>query len=171
MSTIADQQKSTIDDDVVLVDDDAISFLTEDHAAVQQLFEDYESMVDARAHASEREDVAQLICALLTVHATLEEEIFYPAARELLRDGALVDEALAEHTEATLLIDRIEGTSPLDDDYDDLVLQLAHVVRQHVKDEEDILFVHVVRAGLDTQEVGRRLADRQEELMCDIYPE
>ena len=60
---------------------------------MSRCFKEYQKLVKRKAGANERESLAQHICALLTVHATIEEEIFYPAARVVLDDEALMDEA------------------------------------------------------------------------------
>ena len=56
--------------------------LTRDHAEVRRLFKQYERMAKAEADAGQRKAAAEQICLLLTVHATIEEEVFYPASRE-----------------------------------------------------------------------------------------
>src|SRR4029450_9229372 len=74
-------------------DNEAIAQLTADHARVKKLFGQYNRLVDSEAESSERQELALMICAELTAHATAEEEIFYPAAREALDDAGRVDEA------------------------------------------------------------------------------
>lgn len=73
---------------------DAITLLKADHAEVKKCFKAYEKLVKADAEGSERQVMAEQICMLLSVHAQIEEEIFYPAAREVLGEEVdLVDEA------------------------------------------------------------------------------
>ena len=87
---------------------DAISLLTNDHKEVKQLFKTYEKLVDDEADEEQRAMLAVQICTMLTVHATIEEEIFYPAARKALReDEDLLDEAQVEHASAKDLIAQI----------------------------------------------------------------
>src|SRR4029453_4709286 len=76
--------------------------------------------------------LAQHICAALTVHAQIEEEIFYPAAREALGDDGkdLLDEAKVEHTSLKELIGHIEGSSPEDDLFDAHVKVLGEYVAE-----------------------------------------
>ncbi len=159
------------DDDQDPVEDDAIELLTDDHDTVKQLFDDYDCLVDSQAGANEREAVARHICTLLTVHATIEEEIFYPAASEVLDHPELVDEALDEHAQAKQLIAEIEATSAEGAGYDDLVRKLSDAIHQHVKEEEEVLFVRAISAGLDAEDIGRRLSDRREELLADLEME
>ena len=94
-------------------DNEAIAQLTEDHARVKEMFEQYDALAEAEAwDESERQELATMICAELTAHATAEEEIFYPAAREVLDDGDLIDEAEVEHASAKDLIAQIPGFQP-----------------------------------------------------------
>lgn len=81
---------------------DAIDLLTQDHADVKALFEQYEGLSN-RAHASKKK-VVHKICLELTKHATAEEEIFYPAVRQSIGEEDLVDEAIVEHAFAKDLI-------------------------------------------------------------------
>src|SRR3954447_12520066 len=75
---------------------DACTLLDTDHQKVERLFAEYQ----AAHNASKKSQLAQEICMELTVHATIEEEIFYPAFRAATRDDKLVEEAQEEHQEA-----------------------------------------------------------------------
>jgi hemerythrin superfamily protein len=141
--------------------------LKQDHREVDTLVKQFE-----KARAGSRERIARRICAALTVHAQIEEEIFYPAARELLRssDEELVDEAAVEHASVKELIGQIESSSEGDDLYDAKVTVLGEYVQHHVKEEERELFPKVRKAGLNTREIGARLAARKAELEGDSVP-
>ena len=76
---------------------DAVQLLTSDHEEVKALFKEYQGLVDQEKGDEEKEALARQICLMLTVHATTEEEIFYPAARQALEDEDLLDEAEVEH--------------------------------------------------------------------------
>ena len=98
---------------------DAIELLTTDHKEVKTLFKQYDQLVESDGSEDEKQALAEQICQMLTVHATIEEELFYPAAREALgEDADLVDEADIEHASAKELIAQIEGSSPEDDHFD-----------------------------------------------------
>ena len=144
---------------------DAIELLTGDHKAVKALFKQYDKLVDSDGAADERQALAAQICQELTVHATIEEELFYPAAREVLgEDEELVDEADIEHATAKELIAQIEGSSPDDDHFDARVKVLGEYIDHHVREEEGQLFPKVKKAKLDTETLGLALASRKEEL-------
>ena len=84
---------------------DAIKLLKDDHAEVKKWFKQYESLEDD----GEKQALADQICLALTVHAQIEEEIFYPAAREAIDDDDLLDEAEVEHASAKQLIAEIQS--------------------------------------------------------------
>jgi hemerythrin superfamily protein len=145
---------------------DAIALLTADHAEVKKCFDQYEDLVDEQASAARRRALATEICTMLTVHAAIEEELFYPAARQVLgEDVDLVDEADVEHESAKALIAQIEAGEPKDDHYDARVRVLGEYIAHHVKEEQNELFPKAKKAGLDTRELGAALAARKEALM------
>jgi len=152
---------------------DAIALLKADHAEVKSCFKAYQKLADQAADSAQRQPLAEQICMLLTVHATIEEEIFYPAAREVLEedDLAMVDEADIEHASAKDLIAQIRATSPDDDYYDAKVKVLGEYIDHHVKEEQDSLFPAVKKAGMDTKAIGERLFARKDELMAEIGEE
>lgn len=159
-----------------LAEKDACDLLDADHVAVKHLFVEYARQAfggaagtgvgseAAAAMPDERLALAQKICAELTVHATIEEEIFYPALRAEIDEPALLDEAEAEHQEAKDLIARIEALPAADAAMDDLVAQLARAIEHHVKEERDQLFPKARAAKLDLDALGARLRQRQQEL-------
>ena len=151
---------------------DAIDMLMNDHKAVKALFKQYDKLAEADGDADEKQAIAQQICDLLTVHATVEEELFYPAAREVLGDDEdLVDEADVEHSTAKDLIAQLEGSSPGDALYDAKVKVLGEYIDHHVKEEEGEMFPKVKKAKLDTQSLGAEMAARKDELRAELTAE
>jgi len=144
---------------------EAIAQLTADHARVKKMFKQYEKLAKAEADDSERQELAAMICQELTAHATAEEEIFYPAARESIGEADLVDEAEVEHASAKDLIAQIESSSPSDEQYDAKVKVLGEYVNHHVEEEEGEMFPKVRRAKLDTVALGEQIAARKAEIM------
>jgi iron-sulfur cluster repair protein YtfE (RIC family) len=142
---------------------DACDLLDADHIAVKHLFVEYaRQAMAAPAEPGDRTMLAQRICQELTVHAQIEEEIFYPALREATGADALLDAAEAEHRQAKDLIARIQALSKADRAMDDLVSELARVIEQHVKEERDDLFPKARASGLDLQALGAKLKERQD---------
>jgi len=144
---------------------DAIALLTNDHQEVKDLFERYEDLAQADSNDEEKKNLAEEICTMLTVHATIEEEIFYPAARDAIDDESLLNEAEVEHQSAKDLIAQIQASDPSDALYDAQVKVLGEYVNHHVEEEEGELFPRVKEADLDLDELGAEMGARQEELL------
>lgn len=143
---------------------DAIALLKQDHRTVEALLAEFED-----ADEEQQSSVAERICNMLTVHAQIEEEILYPAAKEALsedeEEAELVNEAEVEHTSTKELIAKIEAMTPDDENFKATVKVLGEYVKHHVKEEESELLPAVKRAGIDLKELGARLADRKFALM------
>lgn len=151
---------------------DAIELLTTDHKEVKALFKQYDKLVESAGSEAEKQALAEQICQMLTVHATIEEELFYPAAREALgEDEDLVDEADIEHASAKDLIAQIEGSSPDDDHFDARVKVLGEYIDHHVKEEESEMFPKAKKGGLDVAALGAELSARKLELIAALNEE
>lgn len=143
---------------------DAIDLLDADHLSVHALFESYRELVRTRAGALQRRALAEEICMELTIHARLEEELFYPAVRECLRDDDLLDESEEQHGSQREFIAQILAGSPEDELYDARVAVLAEYVERHVRQEREQVFNRVLASRLDLQSLARSLTIRKEEL-------
>jgi len=146
---------------------DATKLLAADHKEVDALFKQYKKLAKAEADATERQELAQEICMMLTVHATIEEEIFYPAAREAEVDSDLLDEAEVEHASAKELIAQIESMSPDEELYDAKVTVLGEYINHHVEEEEGELFPKCRKSEMDLEALGEELTMRKEALMAE----
>lgn len=136
----------------------AITMLTEDHANVRKMFKQFEKMKDEAEDAEKSELVTQ-ICTELKLHTQLEEECFYPAAREALEEEALLDEAEVEHASAKELIAQLEKMTPGDALYDAKVTVLGEYVEHHVKEEEKEMFPKIRKAKLDLEELAEQMSE------------
>ena len=146
--------------------DDAIALLTADHDKVRKLFKSFESLTEAKV--DKKVELVAEICAELTVHATIEEEIFYPAAREALEEQDLLDEAQVEHASAKELIAQLQDMKPGDEFYDAKVTVLGEYIEHHVKEEQEEMFPKIKKAKLDLQGLGAQMGARKEELMAEL---
>lgn len=146
---------------------DAVDLLDADHIAVKKLFTAYSKLCDSDAPADERRDLAAQICKELTVHAQIEEEIFYPEVREAIDGEALLDEAEVEHATAKDLISQISEMSPDDDLYDARVAVLGEYIDHHVKEEREEIFVKARKSRLDLVAMADELSQRKMELLED----
>jgi len=147
---------------------DAIAMLKQDHRKVAQLFKQFETLGDADDAVEEKASIVKQICTELKVHAQLEEEIFYPAAREAIDEEDLIDDAEAEHADAKELITQLESLQPDDDDYDEKVKLLNEEIDHHVDEEEGEIFPKVAEARVDTKILGQRMKKRKAELMSEM---
>jgi Hemerythrin HHE cation binding domain len=145
---------------------DAIALLKADHRKVEQLFDKFEKARDL----ARKQALAQEICAELTIHATIEEEIFYPACQETV-EVDLAHEAYVEHDGAKVLIAEIAQGSPEDEFYDAKVMVLSEMIKHHVKEEEkpgDGFFAQARKGGVDIEGLAEALQARKEQLMKAI---
>jgi hemerythrin superfamily protein len=124
---------------------DAITLLKNDHHAVEELFRRFEKAGD-RAHVEKRQIVDRII-EELSVHASIEEQLFYPVARATVpetEDIAL--ESLEEHHIVKWLLSELDGMDPAEERFDAKVTVLMENVRHHVKEEENDFFPKVRHA-------------------------
>lgn len=141
---------------------DAIKLLKDDHKEVKTYFKQYESLEDD----AEKQALADKICTALTVHAQIEEEIYYPATREAIDDDDLLDEAEVEHASAKQLIAEIQSMKAGDRLFDAKVTVLGEYIDHHVEEEEGEMFPESRDSDLDLKELGAKLAARKAELMA-----
>ena len=150
---------------------DACDLLDADHRAVKKLFVAYDELSSSQSKSAlaKKASLAREICNELTVHATIEEEIFYPPVRAAIKDDALLDEAEVEHASCKALIGEIEAGNPADPMFDAKVKVLGEYIDHHVKEERDEMFPKA-RASrkLDLVALRDALEARKEELMADM---
>jgi len=141
---------------------DAIALLRADHKRVGELFAAYEGTRSVR----KKRDLIVQICGELTVHAQVEEEIFYPAFEAALKDKELVPEATVEHATLKALISQIQVVEPGDEMFEARVTVLAEYVKHHVKEEQNEMFPKAKASRLDMAALGSQLAARKQELLA-----
>jgi hemerythrin superfamily protein len=143
----------------------ALELLSADHRKVEKLFQQYEQ--EKEGDDSRRQEICERICNELTVHAQVEEEIFYPWVRENGDDEDMIEEALVEHESLKTLVSQIEGAEP-DESYDAKVKVLSEYVKHHVKEEENEMFAAVRGKSEELDELGQEIASRKMELMEEL---
>jgi hemerythrin superfamily protein len=143
---------------------DAISLLKADHRQVEAWFEAFEKT----RSDSKKQDLASKICKALTVHTSIEEEIFYPAFLEATEDKDTHHEAEVEHAGAKNLISQIQKSSPEDDYFDAKVKVLSEMIKHHVNEEEQRggMFAEAKQSDMDLITLGEQLASRKKQLMA-----
>ncbi|MDB5884146.1 MAG: hypothetical protein JWR74_317 [Polaromonas sp.] len=146
---------------------DACDLLDADHKAVKAMFKEFETLSESRSRSTtKKRQLADQICKELTVHATIEEEIFYPAARKAIKDDSLMNEATVEHASAKELIAQIKGMDAGDAMFDAKVTVLGEYIDHHVKEERTEMFVKVRGTKLDLVGLAEQLLARKQELMA-----
>ena len=140
---------------------DAIGMLMQDHREVEEMFKKFEEMGDLAKVGKKR--IADQICEALTMHAMLEEEIFYPAVREAGKEFEdIIDEAVVEHASAKELISQILAEDTEEDLFDAKVKVLQEQIEHHVEEEEKEMFPKVRKAKLDLEALGAEMQARKE---------
>jgi len=142
---------------------DAIALLKADHKRVAALYEQYEG---TRSVAKKRALVAT-ICQELSIHAQVEEEIFYPAVKAALKDKELVPEATVEHATLKELIAQVKDKEPDGEMFDARIQVMSEYTKHHVKEEQTEMFPKAQKTRLDMKALGARIAARKEELMAN----
>ncbi len=144
---------------------DAITLLKQDHKTVEKLFKQFEK---AKQPAEQRK-IAGKVLEELSVHAAIEEMLFYPAVRERVpgtEDTVL--ESLEEHHVVKWTLSELEKMAPTDERFVAKVTVLIESVRHHVEEEEEEMFEEAKQAGLDLDALGERMAARRDELLGEI---
>ena len=139
---------------------DAVAMLRADHKKVSGLFAEF----DKARSATRKKTLVAAICAELSVHAQVEEEIFYPTVKAALKDRKLIPEALVEHATMKELIAQVDGVEPDGEMYDAKVKVLSEYVKHHVKEEHTEIFPKARKTRLDMHTLGARMAARKLEL-------
>ena len=141
---------------------EATAMLRADHKKVAGLFDAFEKTKSA----ARKKKIVSEICMELTVHATLEEEIFYPAVKAALKDHELVPEATVEHSSVKELIAQVKDVEPDGEMYDARVKVMGEFVKHHVKEEQTEMFPKAKKTKLDMIALGAQMAARKAELMA-----
>lgn len=143
----------------------ALELLKQDHREVEEWFDEYNEL---KEDDDRKRALVEKICLALKVHAQIEEEIFYPQAREATKDNDLIDEAAVEHATVKHLIGEIEGMEVYEELYDAKIRAPGEMVKHHIKEEEKELFPELVSAKKVLDAVGKEFAKRKEELMAEM---
>ncbi|MES2499950.1 MAG: hemerythrin domain-containing protein [Pseudomonadota bacterium] len=139
----------------------AISLLEADHQVVSVLFKKYEESIDK----SDKKDLVNKICKELTIHAQVEEDVFYPQFKQALNDTELVPEATVEHNTLKDLIAQVEGKEPDGEMFDAKIKVMSEYVQHHVKEEEGEMFPKAKKSKMDLEKIGMEIIARKAELL------
>jgi hemerythrin superfamily protein len=143
---------------------DAVALLTEDHKTVDKIFKEFETLKKKDGSDAKKAELVRGACTALTVHAQIEEDLFYPAMYEAIDAEDELDEAEVEHATIKSLVSQLEDMEPGDELYDATVTVLAEYVRHHVKEEEGEIFPKAKKSDLDLDALGEQLLERKRTL-------
>jgi iron-sulfur cluster repair protein YtfE (RIC family) len=146
---------------------DAIAILIEEHRAARALFQAFEDV--APDDTAARRGIVELACRKLEIHAILEQEVFYPAAREQLaaHDVHLIDDDAREHGAAAALIARLAAVAPGDPAYPAAFRRFGEQMTAHFRKEEREIFPRLENGALDLDAIGRDMQERREALSAE----
>jgi hemerythrin-like domain-containing protein len=148
---------------------DILKMLAEDHKKVKKMFDKFEKMKEEEDQDVEaKEMLVEMCCAELTVHAQLEEELFYPALRDAIDDMDLIDEAEVEHASAKQLIGELNSMQPDDELYDAKFTVLGEYVKHHIEEEEKEIFPKAKKADLDLEAMAEEARERKQEMREEL---
>lgn len=145
-----------------------IKSLTDDHKKVKKMFDEFMKLKEKGGSDEQKQLIVDTACAELTIHAQLEEELFYPAAREALDDLDMINEAEVEHTCAKQLISELSIMQSSDEMYDAKFIVLSEYVKHHIDEEEKEMFPKMKKANLDLSEMAEELEERRMELRDEL---
>ena len=140
---------------------DAIALLESDHHRVEELVREFKSLRDPQAKLH----LAQVICAELTLHAMVEEEIFYPAFAKATGDEQIVEHALKEHQEVKDLIARVLSAENVDGAIEAIWRHVEH----HVEEERRGMFAKAKASGMELATLGGRIQTRRAEVATTVH--
>jgi hypothetical protein len=146
---------------------DAVDLLDADHIAVKKMFTEFRKLSEEDAPADERKALAEKICMELTVHAEIEEQIFYPAARDAINDDELLNEAEVEHASAKDLIAQITAMDAEEELFDAKVIVLGEYIDHHVEEERNEMFPKARKSDMDLKGMVAELKALKEELLAN----
>jgi len=134
-----------------------------DHSHVLVTFHQY----TATSKPSVKKALAETICDALEIHATLEEEVFYPVLRRLNPDEPVIQKSEPEHDEMRRMIAQLRDTKPTDERHDALLNELMRDVMHHVADEETVLLPEAERllSKERLEELGAAMTRRRLDLL------
>ena len=134
---------------------DAIALLEADHQRVETLFRSFQT-----ADPQAKLDLAQVICMELTLHAMLEEELFYPAFAQATGDQDVIDDAREDHQEVKELIAQV----PQGGNLEQLVTEIVQTTMEHVEEERREIFPKAKSSGMDLAALGQQMEARKAEV-------
>jgi hemerythrin superfamily protein len=142
----------------------AVELLKADHQKVKRLFEQLDAITQQGASDAEKGELVAKIRDELSVHESVENDVFFPAVREVLRKKDVLQEATEDQEEAGDAIESLGKLNPDDAGYDQKLSELGDKIAAHAAEEERDVFPQVEKSNIDTKALGEKMSARKEEL-------
>ena len=142
----------------------AVQMIKQDHRKVATLFDKYKNTKGEEA----KRRIAEQAMEQLEVHALVEEDVFYPAVKKALGDGALIHDALKEHHVIKELIEDLKTMEDYDGDFEEKWSELVANVQYHITEEESDLLLQAEESNLDRVKCGATMTERKEKAIEEI---
>lgn len=146
---------------------DAVDQLIEDHKRVKTQFDKFEELKASGASSEEKGALVDAICQELEVHETVENEVFFPNVRDVLRRDSLTLEVEVEQDDANDAIAHLGELNRADPNFDEQVSKLGEKIAAHAAAEEADVFPKVKSSAIDTAALGREMSERKAELVSE----
>lgn len=143
---------------------DAVELLKADHQKVKRLFDQLDTMTKQGVSNDEKAALVAKIRDELSVHESVENEVFFPAVREILRKKDVLQEATEDQEEAGDAIQALGDLKPGEAGYDKKLSELGDKIAAHAAEEERDVFPQVEKSNIDTEALGEKMNARKEEL-------
>jgi hemerythrin superfamily protein len=143
---------------------DAVDLLKADHQKVKRLFGQLDNITQQGASDAEKNALVAKIRDELSVHESVENDVFFPAVREILRKKDVLQEATKDQEEAGDAIEALGELKPGEPGYDKKLSELGDKIAAHAAEEERDVFPQVENSNIDTEALGEKMIARKEEL-------
>ena len=143
---------------------DAVELLKADHQKVKRLFDQLDTITKQGVSDAEKAALVAKIRDELSVHESVENEVFFPAVREILRKKDVLKEATEDQEEAGDAIQALGELKPGEAGYDKKLSELGDKIAAHAAEEERDVFPQVKKSSIDTEALGEKMSARKEEL-------
>ena len=147
-----------------------LATLKDDHKRVKKALRDF-GRLDPDRDGEQCRLIVEQACIELSLHATLEEELLYPAVKGALAKADLVAEAEVEHASAKALIEQLRGMTPEDEKYAATFKVLGEYVTHHIKEEEGEMFPQLSKLRFDWESLCGEMNARRAELAEQLLPQ
>jgi hemerythrin superfamily protein len=138
--------------------------LKADHQKVKKLFDQLDTITKQGASDDEKSQLVAKIRNELSVHESVENEVFFPAVREILRKKDVLQEATEDQEEAGDAIQALGDLKPGEAGYDKKLSELGDKIAAHAAEEEKDVFPKVKNSNIDTKALGEKMSARKEDL-------